>query len=264
MLARMRAFLAGALCVGVPTGCAGHHERTVWPPCDWYLEVRSGTFTEHGYEPGRCFQAWADGYALYREAEGRRGDAPAPWPAVWSRASAWRMRPESTRLLARLVHGAGLEAAPAESGTTSSTPGPVVAVYTRAFGNEVRVVVRDRATVPMSRLLYVVNSYLPEGESVTLPDMTGDREERHLTRVPAPLSSRADTLELYDGLIDRQPGGDGFAIDVFALALALGDRERAERALARIDALERGRPLDHDPGGGREPTSELLRAQLDR
>ena len=244
--------------------CASSSPGTVWPPRDWYLEVKSGAMTERGYEARQCFQAWGDGLGLYREAEGESGDVPPPWPAVWSRASAWYMGPESTRLLARLVHGAGLQDAPGESGTTAATPGPVTAVYLRAWGEEHHLVVRDRASVQLSRVLHVVNSFLPEGESITMPEMTGDIVERHLTRVPLPKTSRQEALELHESLFGREPGTDGFLIDTFALALALGDRVRAEQMLSRISTIESKRAVDLDPALNRESLTTLLREQLNK
>jgi|SoiMethySBSTD1v2_1073268.scaffolds.fasta_scaffold304622_3 hypothetical protein len=243
--------------------CSTEREKTVWPPSDWYLEVRSGAFTEGGYEAQACFQAWSDGFALYREAEGRQGDAQAPWPAAWSTVAAWQMGTESTRQLSRLVQGAKLDTVPPESGTTSSTPGPVVSALVRGFGGERRLVARDRAIGGVARLLHVVNAYLPDGRLIALPEMTGDPEDRHLTKVPQPKRSRKEALDFHETLLGRIPGGDGFLVDAFALAVVLGDRARAEKALARIEQHENRGPLPiAEPVERREAVSTMLRGLL--
>lgn len=220
--------------------CSGTQDRgpSIWPPADWYLEVRVGELCVSGITPFRSFQAWSDGYVLYREAEGANGDTPAPWPAVWSRVSAYQMRPESTRQLARLVATTGIEAVPAESGSVEATEGVVLSCYLRAFGKSQRFTARGAADPKVARLLHVVNAYLPKGETLRLPDMTGDPEDAHLARVPAPLLSRHGALDVHESLFLREPGGEGFLLDAFALAVGVGDRARAERLLHRIEIAE--------------------------
>lgn len=221
-------------------GCATTQDRSgsIWPPKDWYLEVGLGRLDAKGFVPQLMFQAWSDGYALWREAEPANGDTPAPWPALWSRVSAYRMTHESTRQLARLVAGAGLETMPKEIGSLADADTPVFSFGLHGFGATYRVTSHGAEDPKVARLLHIVNAFLPKGESLASADMTGDPEDPHLSRVPLPKSSRAGALELYEGLLDRQPGRDGFAIDAFALAVALGDRPRAERLLKRIETAE--------------------------
>ena len=137
--------------------------RSIWPPPDWFLEVRLGQLCAAGFTPNRSFQVWSDGYALYRIAETGEGDMPAPWPAVWSRVSAYRLERESARQIARLVHGVRLEGVPAELGSSDEGEGPVVSVYVRGFGKDQRITVRGAGDPKVSRLLHVVNSFLPKG-----------------------------------------------------------------------------------------------------
>ena len=244
--------------------CSPTQDRThsIWPPKDWYLEVRISQLCASGVTPLRSFQAWVDGYALFREAEMAQGDTPAPWPALWSRAAAYQMGHESTRQLARLVATSGFESLPAELGSLDAGEGPVLAFSLRAFGKVQRVTAHSATDPKIARLLHVVNAFLPKGESVALPDMIGDREDPHLSRVPTPMTSRANALELHEGLLGRDPGGDGFLLDAFALAVALGDRPRSQAFLDRIEAAELVQSRPFELSGELPRLAPTLRALL--
>ncbi len=214
-----------------------------WPPDDFCLEVRARAQTKDGLFERQSLHVFADGFVVYREADPE--DAfPTGWPAVFSRVSAYRMLPESTRSLARGLYQAGLFQIETVVGTDANAE-DVIAVALRAFGEQRRLVARGRVYGSVIDVLHVVNAYVPAGCALALPDMTGEPQPPRLSQVPQPVRDIAGAYRLHREWAARYEAPDvQWRIELFALALRAGDLPVARDVLA---ALEREQEASAGP-----------------
>ncbi len=257
----LRLWLPGVLglaaCTAKPTPT-----ESAYPPRDFFLEVRAGERTDDGTVVAQCVQVWRDGLVLYREARPGEAGVPAAWPPVFENVCAYRLTTESVRLLSRLLVRSSYWDLPASIGEAQADRGPVVAVRLRGFDRDHAVEARGRGFGAFVRTLHVVNAFLPRDRAFHLPEMTGEPEPNHVTAVPEPLRSAAEAIPVHEALADREPGGDGLLVDACVLAIACGDRPRAESLLVQIEAREKAAagPAESRP----RPVSALLRERLGR
>ncbi|MCC6672735.1 MAG: hypothetical protein IT458_16845 [Planctomycetes bacterium] len=236
--AAARAVLLVALLLA-PAGCltSDQVQTSIWPPKDFHLDVRSSSVSPLGVVTDlQRFTVFADGFAAYREAEAPPPGQDQSWPPLFGTVAAWRMRPESTRILARMLAGTGLADQPEEQGELQEGETRSLAVQVTWFEDSRLVVVRGRAYGPVYRLIHVLNAFLPEGKEFWLPEIQGDPEPRRLARVPAPARSLADARELQAELLRRRPDDPELWLEEFALAQAQGDRAGAVKAYDELAA----------------------------
>lgn len=230
--------LAGVLC-SLLVACLTNRTNVTseFPPKGFYLEVRTTVTTADGLQETQRFQVWEEGMSVYREADGSL-DVPGPDPLrlpLFRRVSAYRMAPQSTRALARMVYRSGFFEMPAIGGDPEPR-GPVISVFCRQW-IEKEVQAHGQLYGQIARVLHVINSFLPEGKRFELPLMTGEREMAHLAAVPVLGDSSEQSLLFHKDLVEMFPDDVGLLLDAFALAYVLEDREYALQALARIEAL---------------------------
>lgn len=209
--------------------------RSDWPPDDFYLEVRARSQTKDGLIDRQSLHVFADGFVVYREADPLDAFSDG-WPPVFSRVSAYRILPESTRSLARSLYQAGLYQVETVVGTDTDAE-EVIAIAARAFGDQRRLVARGRVYGAVIDVLHVVNAYVPPGCAFALPDMTGEPQPSRLSRVPQPPRSVEGAYRLHQQWADRWQTPDvQWRIEALALALRAGDPVGAR---AQLLALER-------------------------
>jgi len=232
--------------------------RSDWPPADFFLEVRARRQTETGLIERQSLHVYADGYVVYREADPQ--DAfPGDWPPVFSRVSAYRLLPQSTRTLARGLYEAGLFQVDTVVGTDVDAE-DVVAVRWRAFGEERRAVGRGRVYGPFIASLHCINAFLPPGCAFTLPDMTGEPQPPRISGAPAPLRSVEGAYRLHQDWARRDEDHDmQWQIEFYALAVRAGDGSGARRLLAAIEraGTEQDSPFPDRDAGVRVSLSRL-------
>lgn len=222
----------------VPLLCAcrsGDLPDSLWPPDDFFLEVRSRRLAPDGLIEQQSLHVFADGLVVYREVDPQDPSA-GTFPAVFSGVSAYRMRRESTRSLARGLQQAGIFELDTIVGT-DATAEQVVALRCRAFEREKRAVGRGRVYGEFTDVLHVVNSYLPAGCAFTLPDMTGEPQPPRLSRAPAPEQDVAGALAFHRSWAELWPEADiTWRIEHVGLALRAGDVAAAKRLLGDLEA----------------------------
>lgn len=208
--------------------------RSDWPPEDFYLEVRARSQTGDRLIERQSLHVFADGFVVYREADPQDAFAEE-WPAVFSRVSAYRMLPQSTRSLARGLYQAGLFQIDTVIGADTEAE-DVIAIRWRAFGDERRSVARGRVYGAFVDVLHVVNAYLPSGCAFALPDMTGEPQPPRLSGVPAPPRSVPQAHQLHTKWAGDWEDPDlQWRIEQFALAVRAGDRAAARRLFAALE-----------------------------
>lgn len=258
---RVLGWLPGTLALGsisLAPACRGSGvPRSDWPPADFYLEVRGRTEVGGHIVEHQSLHVFADGFTVYREAD--PADAFTDhWPPVFSRASAYRMLPQSTRSLARSLYQTGLFQSETAIGTDVDAE-EVVAIRWRAFGEERRTVARGRVYGPIVGALNVINAYLPSGCAFALPDMTGEAEPPRLSRVPQPVRSVSGAYRLHQAWADEWPQPDvQWQIELLALALRAGDAAGAGALVEQL-AREEERYVEAFPDDAR-----LSKAVIDR
>lgn len=216
-------------------------DRTIvtseFPPKGFYLEVRTTVTTADGLQETQRFQVWEQGMSVYREAN-KSLVVPGPDSLVlplFRKVSAYRMAPESTRTLSRMVYRSGFFEMQALA-VVPEPRGTVISVFCREW-TEREVQVHGQLYGQIARVLHVINSFLPEGHRFEPPLMTGEQEPPHLAAVPELGDSWEQSLLFHKDLVEMFPDDVGLLVDAFALAFDLGDREFALQALARIEAL---------------------------
>jgi hypothetical protein len=258
--------LAAAL--GALGGCLAPEpvRETEWPPADFFFEVRHSVREADRVVERRWVQFQADGVVFFREASGWLDDPGSlPWP-IFGRVCRYRMAPESTRQLARLLARAGLFELASPQSEEVAAP-DLVTYRWRAFGsNERRLVLRGKLYGPAMRVLRVTNAFLPLQHEIALAEMTGETEERHLLAVPAPVESLADALGHHEAMLERAPEDQELLAHAIVLAIAAGRDARARALIGRLEQLEAAaeRLRDVFPGEGGEAVAPRLRALLER
>ena len=239
-------------------------QESVWPPADYYLEVR---LEQGGKESGRV-RFWADGVAVLCEAHDWLGgpESGAAWFPVWSDISAYRLRPKSIRDLSRLLERAGLRTLDPDQALDLQQSEQMVVFYWRSFGNTGTVWMAGPVDGAAVRVLHVLNAFLPEGHEFAPAGMVGDTEPRHLVDVPEPVGSVPQALQFHRDFLLPRASDAAVMVDTFALALAAGERDVARDMLDRLAAEVGEDPSDAwwvMPGGERSGLVAQLRRVLD-
>lgn len=227
--------LLSVLVLASASACRGVRvPRSDWPPDDFFLEVRASTQTGDRSIDRQSLHVFADGFAVYREADPL--DAlPGEWPPVFATVSAYRMLPQSTRSLARSLYRVGLFQAETVVGTDVDAE-EVVAIRWRAFGEERRTIARGRVYGVVVEALHVINAYLPAGHAFELPDMTGEPEPPRLSRVPVPARSVDDAYAVHAAWAADWDDPDlEWRLELFGLALRSGHADRAHELLEEFE-----------------------------
>jgi hypothetical protein len=229
----------------------------MWPPADFYLEVRAGRWTDGGLREEKSFHVFADGLAVYREVPADAED----WPPLFAGLCAYRMAAPSLRSLGRSLAQAGLFDLDAPGGADPDAT-EVVAVIWRGFGREGEAIGRGRVYGPMVQVLHIINAYLPQGRSFELPDMTGEPERPRLGGVPQPAFSAEESYAQHLAWEGRFAGDVRWQVELLALAHHTGHGDKARELLAQIEAAQS--PFaDATAAGERRVLLERLRRLID-
>ncbi len=206
-----------------------------WPPYDFELVLQSYQLSGDVLQERQRVLVRADGLLVYREANSGVGgqEQQAPWLPVFDVVSAYRLRDESLRQLTRLLDDAGLfqfdgATAPPADWTE------LIRISWRAHAREGTLVLTGNDTTRASRILHVINAYLPDGYALATGQLVGEAEVAHLIGVPAPRYSRREALHFHWLRWCEEPQELRWMLDLFALAMAAGDRELAEEMILRV------------------------------
>ncbi len=225
--------LAGLLALG-GAGCGGMQPATTqWPPRDFYLEVRARIQTAAGQRELQSLHVFADGYSVYREVDAERS-FPGGWPPVFSRVSAYRMLPASTRSLARGLQRAGLFALDTLVGADPDA-NEVLSIRWIAFGQDRRIVARGRVFGAFMEALHVINAFLPPDCVFELPEMVGEPQPPRLAGVARPVRDLAGAYAMHQQWADRWTGDVQWLVELFALALSAADLGGARAVLENLE-----------------------------
>lgn len=222
-------------------GCLSPERQltTVWPPDDFFFEVRHSVITDDGLQERQQVQFHRDGLVFFREAStfiDAAGDEP-PLP-VFGRACRYQVRKDSLRQLSRLLSRAGLfELSAALNSEPGSAP-DLLTVRWRAFGDVRGVLLQGKVYGQAMRVLRITNAFLPRGHEFILTEMTGETEEPHLLAVPEPSTDPAAALAHHEAMLARAPLDQGLLAETFVLAHVVGRNERAGELLQRLEELE--------------------------
>ena len=215
------------------TGCVTPETTgdSLWPPADFSIEVRVGAVEAGEIQDLMRFRVFADGLAVWREARDSVGGVEvgsAPFP-VFRTVAAYRLSPQSLRMLSRSLDAAGISRVGPAAGDERDPGAPVLGVHYRGFGHD-RLAFATGVLEPGSdlrRLVEVLHDYLPVGRRLVAMDL-GDRQSRPaLLRVPEPVDDAGAALAFHQELCRRYPEDIELSVDTFALAVEMGNAELA-------------------------------------
>ncbi len=216
---------------------------SIWPPEDFLVRVSGTKLDARGQPVVQRFQVDRAGIAFYREADATVAEAPLVMP-VFDRVVTYELRPESVRQFSRLLQSAKLlENDSAQMFNTGEGVEHVV-VNWRAFGRAGQVSSRENSSGVLDRVVHIVNSYLPKGCAFAFPELSGEVEPPHVTRVPDPLEWAPGSIICHRKFTQLYPDDRNLWLDLFALAIVEGDAELAREVYEEV--AERGPPPNVD------------------
>lgn len=229
-------------------------DNSAWPPPDFLLDVESSRGTAPAQEVRR-FQAWPDGFTLYRHSQEALATADGQLVLpIYSTCCAYLMRPVAIRLLARKTAQRAANVNP-EPGADASTlpqerpteygqdrPSQRLRFLCRAMGTTHAGIAEGPSFSGIASVLSIVNQYVPPGEEFRLPGTTLAPGGNMLVDVPRPRRSLTDSLHFHLQLLARFPADADLVRDTFALACKASDRATAEAMLERYRRLKAATP----------------------
>ncbi len=233
-------------------GCLGPRLRkSKWPPADFFLEVAAGENSVDGIFCKQKAQIWRDGLVVYQRAAPpplTSKVAAAPGLPVYKSVCAYRLAPESIRMLSRMLLQSSIKDIPATVGNVSGGEGPWLKMLYRSNGDDQEIMVYVRIFGPMNRVLHVLNSFLPDGHGFTMPEMVGMPEEAHVVEVPPVAESVEGALSFHRELLRMERFSEAAAAkdplvygrryqlqrETFALACVNGDIPVAEELFREL------------------------------
>jgi hypothetical protein len=241
-------------CMSSVTGAA-----SIWPPPDFYIEVQEVRMADAQIK--RRLQIWEDGTVLYGKATDMLHEPKSGLTLpVFRTVCAYRLLPETIRLLSRKVYKRGIQELDVKQGQPSAGSVSILLVY-HGMGHDLRIVASGQIHGAMVRVVRAINSYMPPNEEFLLSGMAGDREPSTLRGVPEPVDNITGALTCYRELAERFPEDAGLALDTFSLACAAGDRVTAATMLVRYRELN---AVTAKPAPSPEEPSRLDPAVLER
>jgi hypothetical protein len=100
---------------------------------------------------------------------------------------------------------------------------PQVVVSWTAFGGSGYVSSFTASGGVLESVVHIVNSFLPRDRAFTFPELSGEVEEHHLTRVPEPLTWVEGALMCHQKLVEMFEDDRELRLDMFALAYLAKD-----------------------------------------
>lgn len=221
-------------------GCFSNRlPESIWPPDDFRIQVAGTRFTADGRRIEQRFLLERDGLAVYREAD-RSVPGTSLELQVFDTVSAYRVKPESVRTLARLLERAGLFALDVGQSVNRSASEDQAAIVWRSFGREGKISsFYDNGGV-LDRVVHIVNAFVPKDRTFSYPELSGEDEPRHVSRVPEPLRYLDGALLCHRQFADLFRDDADMQLDLFALAYTARNAEVARLALDRIVAIGPG------------------------
>lgn len=212
----------------------------------------------------RRFEVDADGVCIYGNSlDPLWIEPPGAALPVFARLSVYRLVEPSTRLLARKLEKRGVFALREVEGDQRETHGRSLRLMVTMFGDRHEVRASGQVHGEFARVLHLVNAHVPPGEPFLLPGMIGDAEPSPLRGVPAPVEDAAGALAALSALRARERAVPEHALQTFALAVRVGDRDAAEQWLDRW-ILAAGVGSETSPFGDERLGPTALRQLLPR
>jgi len=206
---------------------------SIWPPADFRLVVEQRDVAGGAVHVTRRLVVGPDGVVTYGVSS-----APLVDPVtglslpVFDRLAIYALVPICLRALARRLDPLVEQAAVDEGSATASLAADGGYHLTwRAFRRSFVLAVPKRVRGIQAEIMTVVSAHLPLDESF---DVALNRPVVGVLRgVPQPRADAAGALGAYEDLLADGAVADDLLLDAFALACRLGQRDAAERWLAR-------------------------------
>jgi hypothetical protein len=214
-----------------------------WPPKDFVLGLQYTVVKGEVRQVRKSAKIFADGLVVYREADTtlRSRDGKLELP-VYSRMCAYGMKWWSIRDLTRLLHDAPvLELADPAAAPPIGEETHLIRFHVTYMANHVDVVAQNQAVGLLNRVLRIVNTFLPPGHGITMPNMAGEEMEHHLQDVPVVTDSVAGALKFHEGWLSEHATNSALLLDTFSLACAAKNWPLAENC---VTVLATSRPAD--------------------
>lgn len=214
--------------------CLAHRDQlSIWPPEDFYLEVRGVVTDASGSRQKQQLQVWADGLMVYRQAARDLPNCPIPIP-LFTEVCAYRLDPETIRSLSRKLHLRHLYDLDEIRIENQVMNGEHAVIIWHAREQEGRISSMS-PTTNLDPVLNLINSFLPEGHGIVYDDLAGSLEVREVMQVPTPVDSLSGALAFHVELADAHVENQELTLHTFALAIAGEDWQEARKRLAIIE-----------------------------
>lgn len=234
----MRAVLP-LLCLALGSCATDPLSESLWPPEDFWLEMRAVRLDTGGVHELQKVQIDRNGVVVYRESRGDLENAAFPIP-LYTKISVYELDRRSLRQLTRYLDRAGLF-------ERDSGPEQVLEVEDqdqlwlewRARDAFAAISTSSADQTVLQETVHIVNAYLPEPSRVFYPgELLGDPEPRHVDRAPDPLDDLPGAIDAHRALIKARGGEDvDLLLELFALAKEAGDDKTATDCLRTLEAI---------------------------
>lgn len=233
----MQKSLGPALLLFLLTSCLASKDlSSIWPPDDFYLEVRGVWTDARGSHQRQQLQVWADGLVVYRQANSDLPDCPIAIP-LFTEVSAYRLDPASIRILSRKLQLRRLYDLDEIRVDNPVIDGEHAVIIWQVRGQQGRISSMS-PTSNLDPVLNLINSYLPEGRAIGYSDLAGSPEDREVMQVPSPVDSLSGSLSFHREFADAHLESEELQLHTFALAVANEDWQEAHKRLRIIETYD--------------------------
>lgn len=239
--ASLRNTLRPALALGLVAHLAGcltdRTERsTIWPPADFVLQMQRLETVKGVTHVRQHLQIDTAGLLVYRQSDKSlvRPDGRYVLPLFRSMC-VYQLEPVSVRMLARELHRAQVLQVEQGDPNALSGDGVVIQLQWNAFARDHEITAGSDGLVGFSRLLSIVNSYLPDGAAFQFPDSRAPALDKRLELMPAVAEDLAGAYGAHLDLLGRLGPSQQLVLHTFALAVALGRTRDATELLSDMD-----------------------------
>ena len=217
-------------------GCYGPAAaESLWPPEDFRLDLKYAVCEEGPEQVRQSALILADGLVVYREADLslRNSDATIQLP-VYQRLCVYQLAPQSIRSLSRELHRVPVLEVQRVVNPPTEADYHRIDFHLTYKGNEVDVELRDELPGLASRVLGVVNGYLPAEHGITMPRVAPYPTENRVQDVPDIGDSVEGALDYHRRWLADNPASAEILSDTFALACVAREWDVADACLAEL------------------------------
>ncbi|MCA8954925.1 MAG: hypothetical protein KDC87_02565 [Planctomycetes bacterium] len=220
-------------------GCRqGPQELSKWPPKDFRVRMRYTVLKSGAEQVRQAVDIFADGLVVYREADVslRAGTFALP---VFERLCAYRLHWRSVRSLSRELGQKDARDLRQPINPPAGSVSHRLELELRYFDNRVEVVAAERAIGLMRDVVRTINSFLPPGRGLRLPQDDEAPLDRRVQDVPGLRQSASGALGYLEKRLRETPDDPDTLREVFALACITGSWSSAEANLAKLADRDR-------------------------